>query len=434
MTNLADMPDSAGQTAERITMLLENNPYPQDVRVRSEAESLAAAGHEVTVIAPRGPGQSRREKVRGVTVLRFRCVDGAGRGALGFVLEYLVAAAALHWGAARTLRRGATVLHLHNPPDILFGAGWLYRRAGRKVIFDHHDLFPETIEVKFGRGMASRAATWCQRLTFAVANHVLATNESYAQVARQAGGKRDDEVTIVRNAPPEAWLRRPLRFRAGRLDKVRLAYLGAIGSQDGVEGLVPVLSHLRNRPDPVDVHLTIIGHGDARASLERALDQHGLLERVTFCGWVAADEVPGLLEDVDVCVDPAPPTDVNERSTMTKIAEYLSLAKPVVAYDLLETRRTAGDAAVLITPGDSRGFAEHIARLAREPKYRGDHARAARMRAHQLTWGRSERALLGAYASLRTPVRVIAPPHSGPLAGLFPNLTDEEFAELIEAS
>ena len=38
-------------------MLLENNPYPQDVRVRNEAEALAAAGHAVTVLAPRAPGQ-----------------------------------------------------------------------------------------------------------------------------------------------------------------------------------------------------------------------------------------------------------------------------------------------------------------------------------------------------------------------------------------
>jgi hypothetical protein len=45
---------------ERITMLVENNPYPQDVRVRSEAQSLARAGHDVTVVAPRDPGQSRR--------------------------------------------------------------------------------------------------------------------------------------------------------------------------------------------------------------------------------------------------------------------------------------------------------------------------------------------------------------------------------------
>ena len=51
---VARIPAAEGGVAR---MLLENNPYPQDVRVRNEAESLAAAGHEVTVLAPRSAGQ-----------------------------------------------------------------------------------------------------------------------------------------------------------------------------------------------------------------------------------------------------------------------------------------------------------------------------------------------------------------------------------------
>jgi glycosyltransferase involved in cell wall biosynthesis len=381
-------------------MLLENNPYPQDVRVRSEAESLVRAGHHVTVVAPRGERQPRREQLRGVEVIRFGLVDGSARGVAGFVREYLVASWALHLEAVRALVRGATVLHIHNPPDIFFPAGALFRLAGRKVVFDHHDLFPETVQVKFGAGWGPRIATVCQRLTFAVANHVVATNASYADVARGTGRKGPKEVTIVRNAPPAAWIRVPLRPRDGVLDQIQLAYLGAISSQDGVGGLAPVLARLCTGPTPLDVHLRIIGDGDGRAALERQLADHGVANRVTFTGWVPSGRVPELLEDADVCVDPAPATDVNERSTMTKIAEYLSLGKPVVAYDLLEARRTAGDAALFVQRADVDAFADAIIRLARDPKLRHRLGRDARRRAATLTWENSERALLGAYDAL----------------------------------
>jgi glycosyltransferase involved in cell wall biosynthesis len=394
-------PPTRAERRERITMLLENNPYPQDVRVRSEAESLARAGHRVTVIAPRGPGQSRREHVRGVDVVRFRLVDGSARGAVGFALEYAVAAFALHVGAVRELLHGATVLHLHNPPDILFGAGALYRLAGRKVIFDHHDLFPETVEVKLGSRVCARLARVCQRLTFAVANHVVSTNASYAEVARRDGGKAAREVTIVRNGPPAEWTQLPSRNRDGVLDEVRIVYLGAISSQDGVDGLVPVLQRLAGASDPIRTHLTVIGDGDARAPLEQALAAAGLAESVTFTGRVAPSRVPELLQDADVCVDPAPATDVNERSTMTKIAEYLAVAKPVVAYDLHETTHTAGDAALLVRRGDADAFASAIALLARDPELRARMAGRARARAAALTWEHSERELLGAYRALR---------------------------------
>jgi glycosyltransferase involved in cell wall biosynthesis len=386
---------------ERITMLLENNPYPQDVRVRSEAESLVRAGHRVTVIAPHGRGQSRREEVNGVQVLRFRLIDGSARGAVGFAMEYAVAAVRLHLGALRTLLRGATVLHLHNPPDILFPAGALYRLAGRKVIFDHHDLFPETVEVKLGSRVGARLARVCQRLTFAVANHVVSTNASYADVARNHGAKTERHVTIVRNGPPAAWLRLPTLNRGGVLDEVRIAYLGAISSQDGVDGLVPVLRRLTAGPDPIRAHLTVIGDGDARAPLEQELVAAGLADRVTFTGRVAPGRVPELLQEADVCVDPAPATDVNERSTMTKIAEYMALGKPVVAYELHETSNTAGEAALLVRRGDADAFAGAITLLARDPELRARLAARARERAACLTWEHSERELLRAYGSLR---------------------------------
>jgi glycosyltransferase involved in cell wall biosynthesis len=381
-------------------MLLENNPYPQDVRVRSEAESLAGAGHRVTVVAPRAPGQPRRERVNGVDVRRFRLIDGSSRGAAGFAVEYVVAAVALHAGAVRALVRGSTVLHLHNPPDILFPAGALYRLARRQVVFDHHDLFPETIQVKLGSRFAARVATVCQRLTFAVANHVIATNSSYADVAHRAGAKSDGDVTVVRNGPPSAWTDLPLVVRAGALDEIRLAYLGAISSQDGVDGMAPVLASLRDGPAPVRATLLVIGDGDARPALERTLAAHGVLDQVTFTGRVAPGRVPELLQQVDVCVDPAPPTDVNQRSTMTKIAEYLALGKPVVAYDLLETRRTAGDAALLITPGDVASFGAALSRLAGDPALRAQLAGDARRRSMSLTWAHSERALLELYERL----------------------------------
>ncbi len=55
----------------RVLMLLENNSYPGDARVRQEATTLVNAGHQVAVICPRKSGQPRQEIVNGVAVYRF---------------------------------------------------------------------------------------------------------------------------------------------------------------------------------------------------------------------------------------------------------------------------------------------------------------------------------------------------------------------------
>jgi glycosyltransferase involved in cell wall biosynthesis len=386
--------------AERITMLLENNSYPHDIRVRQEAESLAASGQTVEVIAPRGRGQAARESVNGVEVRRYRSLSLVRQDAWAVLLEYMVAIVALHVAAVRALLRGSTVLHLHNPPDFLFPAGMLFRLARRRVVFDHHDLAPELAAVRFGSRPLVSAARLAERLTFGVANHVLAANASHAEVAMERGGKRPADVTVVRNGPRQAWTRLPLRVRPGRLASVSLVYLGTVADQDGVEEMAEVLALLRDTRPDLDVRLTVIGDGDGRDNFESALDRFDVSAKVTITGWVPLEQVPNLLGEADVCVDPAPATELNERSTMIKVAEYLALGKPVVAYDLLETRRTAQDAALLVPHGDTAAFAERIALLADDPDLRSSLSRRARQRALALTWDKSESALLAAYGGL----------------------------------
>ncbi len=386
---------------ERITMLLENNPYPEDSRVRYEAQSLLSVGHRVEVIAPRRKGQPARERVNGVDVRRYRPLSCPRLGALGLVLEYLGAWGALHLAAVRALVRGSTVLHMHNPPDMLFLAGAMFRVARRKVVFDHHDLGPELTAVRFGSAVLEHVARAGERLTFAVADHVLAANESHSEIARKRGRMRSEQVTVVRNGPPASWTRLPLRIRSGQLAPVRLAYVGTIAKQDGVEGIAEVLACLSKRTPAFEVVLTVIGDGSARQAFETALEKWGVTEKVTMTGRVDAACVPELLQEADICVDPAPTSELNERSTMIKVMEYLALGKPVVAYDLLETRRTVRDAALLVAAGDTEAFADRIARLADDAPLRYRLAHRARERARELTWERSEAALLSAYAGLR---------------------------------
>src|SRR5579863_3657707 len=381
-------------------MLLENNPYPQDVRVRCEAEALVAHGYRVEVIAPRGPGQRSRERVNGVEVRRFRTVTPRQGGATAILAEYLVAAVMLHAAAVRAFVRGADVLHLHNPPDIFFPAAALFRLGGSSVIFDHQDLSPELVEVRFAHRPLVSAAQLTERLTFATANHVLAANQSHVEVALTRGGMRSDRVTVVRNGPKLDWAALPITTRPGRLESVRLAYLGTIAPQDGLEDLAQTLARvIELRPD-LDVRLTVVGDGDGRDAFTSALQRSGVADRVTFTGWIPREQVPGVLQEADICVDPAPSTPLNERSTMIKLGEYLALGKPVVAYDLLESRRTVGDAAVLVPSGDSTAFARAIIALADDPDQRAQLSRTARERVLELTWDRSEQALLAVYRGL----------------------------------
>jgi glycosyltransferase involved in cell wall biosynthesis len=378
-------------------MLLENNPYPADVRVRSEAEALARAGYRVRVIAPRAQGQARRERVADVEVERF-ALPALGATRAGLIAEYALANVQLHARGLRALLRGSDVVHLHNPPDTLFGLALAARALRRRVVFDHHDLAPELFAAKFGRSPLRRVLEWCERASVAAAHVVLAANESHREMALGRGRARG-RVVVVRNGPPRAQLIAARPPRGGVLDAPALLFLGGMESQDGVDALPALLCELRERHGLAPT-LTLVGEGSRRLPVAAELARRGLARSVRFTGRVAHSDVPRLLAEADVCLDPAPGTPLNHRSTMVKIAEYLAARRPVVAYDLRETRRTAGDAARYAPCGDEAAFAAEVARLARDPEGRLALAERAHARAAELVWERSEAALLGAYAAV----------------------------------
>src|SRR6266849_4182648 len=149
------------------------------------------------------------EKIDGIQIYRHWISEEAG-GLVGFFREYLSAL----WGEMRLAwkawrRHRFKVIHLCNPPDLLFVVGWPFKLLGVRVIYDVHDLWPEMFEAKFGkRGLFYWAVRLAQRLTYACADVVLATNETNQNVAIDIGKKSPQKVFMVRTAPniPESGL------------------------------------------------------------------------------------------------------------------------------------------------------------------------------------------------------------------------------------
>lgn len=376
-------------------ILLENFTYPQDTRVRNEAESLAAAGHQVTVLAPRGPGQSAGERIEGVEVQRYRIVWAEG-SPWSYLLEYGIAHTQLLARSLVALVRGADVLHFNGPPDTLAIAGLLARLMGRKVVYDMHDSAPELFDAKFGSSTLVRALRLAQKIAIRCANQVIVTNETQRQLAIARGPRSPEDVTVVRNGPRRNEFPDPPQGLAGSLTAPKLVYVGTLDVQDGVLELPEIL----NTHALQAAQLTIVGKGSALEELQLRCRRAGVEDRVTFTGHVPHKQVAALIAEADIGIDPAPGTELNHGSTMIKVAEYMGCGRPVVAYDLRETRRTAGDAALYAPCGEPQAFVDLIGQLASDGERRLRLGRIARERAMELTWDRSELALRTVYERL----------------------------------
>jgi glycosyltransferase involved in cell wall biosynthesis len=393
-----------------VLVIVQNLPVPFDRRVWLECQSLLRAGYDVTVVCPRGQGTGPEQVVDGVRILAYQPYAPGGR-AVGFFVEYAYSFLATARLALKARRQGAfDVVQACNPPDIFWPLAWALRvRDGSRFVFDHHDLCPELFESRFPNGPSvfHRGLLLLERATFRTADRVTSTNESYAAIARSRGGKAPEHVTVVRTGPDPQRLKRQApapELRRGRAHLV--AYIGVMGPQDGVDIVVQAADLIVNTWGRDDISFVLMGGGDCWGDLVAERDRLGLQDHVDLPGRVPDEFVTDVFSTADVGLSPDPLNALNDVSTMNKTMEYMAFELPVVAFDLKETRISAGVAASYVQPNDVAAYAGAISDLLSDPERRrrmGDHGR--RRVVEVLAWRHQAPHLIDAYERLAAKIR-----------------------------
>lgn len=395
---------SAGKP-RRVLILVENLPSPFDRRVWQEATTLKAHGYLVSIICPTGKGyESRYELIDGIHIHRYHLPLEA-EGAKGYLIEYSLAlfhTFRLAWKVQ--FARGFDVIHACNPPDLLFLIGGFFKLLmGKKFLFDHHDINPELYEAKFGRrDFFYKLMVLFERWSFKTADVSIATNESYKKIAIERGGMDPDKCYVVRSGPkldrlrvlpPVAELKRGRSYLVG--------YVGVMGAQEGIDLLLQAAQYLIQTLGRRDVQFGLVGGGTSLEQMKQMAEQMGIADYVTFTGRVPDQQLLEMLNTADVCVNPDVANDMNDKSTMNKIMEYMALGKPIVQFDLVEGKVSAQESSLYAAKNDPLDLAHKIVELLDDP------ARRARMGAYgrnrvvnELEWEYEAPKLLAAYERL----------------------------------
>ena len=329
-----------------------------------------------------------------------------GGSKLSFVGEYAYSFVATAWQVLKARRKGRfAVIQACNPPDIFWPIAVAFRALeGTKFVFDHHDLCPELYESRFPDGpkLPYRGLRALERRTHRSADHVISTNDSYREIAVKRSGKASSDVTVVRTGPdPERLKRGPVDPAQRRGRKFLSAYIGVMGPQDGVDIVVRAADIVVHELGRDDIAFTLIGSGDCFDELVALRDQLGLAGAVEFTGRAPDELVSCILSTADVGLSPDPKNPLNDVSTMNKSMEYMAFELPLVAFDLRETRVSAGDAAMYVKPNDVRDYAEAIVGLMDDEEKRACLGKLGRARVEQeLAWSHQEGAYLGVYQRL----------------------------------
>jgi glycosyltransferase involved in cell wall biosynthesis len=384
----------------KVLIIVENLPLPFDRRVWHECRTLTAAGAQVSVICPTGKGyEAPYEELDGVHIYRHKLPLDA-KGASGYLVEYgaaLFHETRLAWKIL--FKHGFDTVQGCNPPDLIFLVAWPFKLMGKKYIFDHHDINPELYEAKFNRrDFFWKLMCWFEKLNFWSAGVVISTNQSYRQIAMERGGKKSEDIFVVRSGPDLNRLHvMPANpdWKKGRAAMV--GYVGVMGDQEGIDLLLESAREIvfdRGR----DVQFVLVGGGPALDDLKTMAKDLGLEDHVTFTGRAPDAELFEVLSSADVCVNPDRVNPMNDKSTMNKILEYMAFSKPIVQFEVTEGRYSAEEASLYAEPNNPTDMADKILELIDDPERSAEMGRIGRTRVEtELSWDYQVDTLIKAY-------------------------------------
>lgn len=388
-----------------VLVVVQNLPLPGDRRVWLECRALRDAGYRVAAITPKGPGDQAYEEFEGIHLHKYRPAF-ATSGVLSFVWEFAYSWLMTAWLTAKVVRRHGrpAVMQACNPPDTYWLLGRVLRLLFRtRFVFDQHDLCPEVYESRFGaRGPLHRALLLLERVTYATADHVIVTNESYRAVALGRGHQVAEEVTVVRTGPDTSLMAprpRDDSYLRGRAHLVH--FHGVMGPQDGVDLVLRTAAHVVHELGRDDITFGVCGKGDELARMRELCEELGLGDVVELPGRVDDDELFARMSTAVVGLSADPPGPLNDVSTMNKTMEYMALGLPVLAFDLPETRVSAGEAARYVSPATPEAYGRALVDLIGDAEARERMGEAGRCRAvNVLDWSHQRQAYVGVFDRL----------------------------------
>ncbi len=394
-------------------IIVENLPVPFDTRVWQEATTLAENGYVVSVISPKGKGYpAEREVLQGVNIFRHDLPE-EGNGPIGYLKEYTTALQEeIRLAKLIYDEIGFDVIHGCNPPDDIYMVARQFKSKGVKYVFDHHDICPELFNAKFGpkeergfiKNLLYKTQTWLERQTYKNCTFAFVTNESYKKIAITRGGMNPNKVIVLRSGPKLERLKiQPPVENIKRGRKYMVGYLGVIGQQEGIEYILEAAKYCKETLGYNDIFWGIVGGGPHVDALRGMCSRMGLDDCVEFTGRVPDEKLLDYLNTADVCVNSDTYNEMNDKSTMNKILEYMALAKPIVQFELTEGRYSAQEASLYAEQNNAKDMADKIIYLLEHPDVRKKMGEYGHNRVvNELSWEHTSKALLEGYEKLFT--------------------------------
>jgi len=383
---------TSSETRHQRVAMIHHSAYPEDERVKREADALFACGYSVDVIClrqdPSGPAE---ETVDGVRVFRVPVARTQSDGRLSYLVEYGRSAFALLVRLTNLhMKNRYDLVQIHTLPDSLAFSAIPAKLMGARLVLDIHDLMPELYLSKYSlpsEGMAVRLLRFTEGIATRLVDHVVTASEAFGDRLVASGVPRD-KITVVLNTSDPAVLPSPAELRLpGTRGRFTIFWHGTMVDRYGVDLALEACALARERIP--NLHFVIYGFGEREEALRALADQLGLHDIVEFRGFLYHAQLAARIVEADVGIVPNRPDVHINMAYPTKLFEFVQLGVPVVATRTTVLERRFGEDSVVFCAPTAESLADGLSWVHEHPHEARNRAARAIVICEPIAWENS---------------------------------------------
>ena len=339
--------------------------YPEDPRVRREAEALAMAGHTVDIICLRRTTESAQETVNGVNIYRLP-LDHQRGSTRQYLAEYLTFfMMAFFKLSLMFMRRRYDIVQVNTMPDFLVFVAIVCKLFGARVTLDMHECVPELYQTKYGlepHHPAIKLLGWVEQWSMAFADQVTTcTEQQKAMFVKR--GTRPDKIAVVLNSADTSIFKAAsdgprLWTRGGELV---LVSHGLIVERYGLDTIVRAVGLLKS--EIPGIRLRVLGDGEYLPELRTLVCELGLENEVWLAGFLPRAEMLEAIHTAHIGVVAVKRDAFRDLTHTNKMYECIAMLKPVVISETAAVRAYFDEASFAFFESDNPA---DLARVLRE--------------------------------------------------------------------
>lgn len=327
--------------------------YEGDNRVRRYAETFSARGDTVDAIVLRQKGSEKMSELNGVKIFKIQSRISNEKGKLTYLfrlMKFLLHS--MYLLTINNIKKKYDIIHVHSVPDFEVFATIFAKLMGSKIILDIHDIVPELFASKFRVGQNAflfKMLIIIEKISAQFVDHVIVANHIwYKKLIKRAVDQK--KCTVVLNYPDVKIFNKSL-YKKKQNTTTTIVYPGTLSRHQGLETAIRAVDILKRRS--VNIDLKIYGKGTDEGYLKGLTVDLNLGERIFFNDIVPIHQLPELLREADIGVEPKSSRTFANEALSTKIFEYMIMDIPVIAADTLAHKFYFTDKEIMFFESDN---------------------------------------------------------------------------------